>query len=118
MRVRFFDRQRRVLHRLNRGCDAVVLKNVRLARVLRLEVLAEVEVADRARKPSREGARVEVLDGTDATDAITNVLPTFGNGVADGRDQPEACDDDAPFSHGTAPGSRTVFRMRYWSKTR
>ncbi len=69
-------------------------------RFFRLEVLAEIEIADRAGEARRERARVEMLDGADAADAVADVVPALGNGITDGRNQAETGDDDAPLRHG------------------
>ena len=100
MRIRFVDREPGVLERLHRSGDAVVHELVALARFLRLEVLAEVEVANGARETRGERAGVELVDGLDPADAVADVLPTFGNRVTDGGNQAEPCYDDAPFRHG------------------
>src|SRR5688572_28935320 len=82
MRVRFVDRKTGVLHRLHRRSDAVVHERVGLARFFRLEVSADVEVADRAGETRRERAGIEVLDGTDSADAVADVVPALGNRIA------------------------------------
>ncbi len=38
--------------------------------------------------------------GVDAAHAVADVVPAFGNRVADGRDQAEAGDYDASLRHG------------------
>ena len=111
VRVGLLDREAGVLHRLHARRDAVVHEGVALAGFFRLEVLADVEVADRAGETGREGAGVEVLDGADAADAVADVVPALGNGVAYGRDQPKARDDDASLRHDAYLRSGAKMRM-------
>jgi hypothetical protein len=62
-----------------------VHERVALPRFFRFEVLADLEVANRAGEARRERSGVEVLDRSDAADAIAHVLPAVGNRVTDRR---------------------------------
>src|SRR5690606_29085510 len=75
MRVRFGDFDSRIRHRLHTRGDAVVHEGVALACFFGLEVLADIEIADRTREARGERARVEVVDHRDAADTVTDVVP-------------------------------------------
>jgi hypothetical protein len=86
--VGLIDREARVLDGLDAGGDAVVHERIALACFFGLEVLRDVEIADRSGEARGERARVEMLDERNAAHAVADVVPTLGDGIAHGRNQP------------------------------
>src|SRR5690606_3419910 len=98
-RVGFRDLDAGILDRLLRCRDAVMDEGIALACFLRLHVLRDIEVDDRAGEASRERRDVKRLDRADAALAVAHVAPAFVDRIADGRDEPEPRDYDSPLRH-------------------
>ena len=85
-----------VLERLHRRREAVVHEGIHLPQLLRRQVRLGVEVRDRAAEAHRERTDVEARDRADAAVAREHVVPRRVDRAADGRNDAEAGDDDAP----------------------
>ena len=92
-------RQAGVADRLDRGGQAEVDERVHVTRFLGREIVFDVEALDLAGEAAGEGRGVELGDVGDAGAAREQVLPAFGDAVADRADQAEAGDDDTARIH-------------------
>ena len=75
---------------------AVVHERIHLAQLFRRQVLLGIELRDRRHGSARERAHIEARDRPDAALAFEHVAPRRVDGAADGRDDAETGDDDAP----------------------
>jgi hypothetical protein len=89
---------RRVRHRVwprDPRRHAVMDEYVHPARLFQRKILANVETPDFSGDSHRKGGGIEARDRTNPRTSCKNVLPGFGNGIADGRNDTEASDDDS-----------------------
>ena len=88
------------MHRLHRRGDAVVHEGVALACFLRLEVLPISKLRIVPAKRVVKALASNCSMRRDAADAVADVVPAFGDGIADRGNQAEAGDYDASLRHG------------------
>jgi hypothetical protein len=109
---RVVGRQAGVAHRLDRRGEAVVDERVHVTRFLGREIVLDVEALDLAGEAAGEGRGVELGDVGDAGAARQQILPAFGNAVADRADQAEAGDDDTARIHRAGP--KPIAQAAFW----
>ena len=92
-----------VVQRLEAGGQAVVDEGVHLLDVLRRQEGLRIEIAHFTGDAGGVGRGIEVGDLADAAAAGLDAFPGRGQGIADGRDDAHAGDDDATMAHGETP---------------
>jgi hypothetical protein len=80
---------------LDAGGHPKMDKSIHMPRVFRRNVFLNIEVLYLPGDASAEWRRVELRDSRYAGLAILDCLPSFAHSVADRRDAPQACYDDA-----------------------
>ena len=88
-----------IAHGLNARHHAVLHEGVHAARILRRHVGFQIQLSDFAAEVGREIGGVEPLYRSDAAASGQDIGPRRRDVIADGRDDPKTCNDDASFAH-------------------
>jgi hypothetical protein len=88
-----------IAYGLDAGRHAVMDEDIHPPRILQRQVLADVEATDLAGDLHRKGGCIEAGNPVDSRTACHHILPSFGNGIPDWRDDPEASNDDSATCH-------------------
>src|SRR3970282_877887 len=75
-------------------------EGIALACFFRLEICADVEIANGSGKARSELACIEGIDLGNSADAVPDVVPGVQNGVTGRRDQSQPGDNDPSLGHG------------------
>ncbi|MPN15981.1 hypothetical protein SDC9_163317 [bioreactor metagenome] len=98
--IGIIDLDSRITDRLNAGRHAVMDEDIHSARFLGRQISRNVEILHLASNARSECAGIETGDRGDAALTGNQVFPSFGNSIADRRDESQTGDDDSTTRHG------------------